>query len=1032
VTAPAGVSDPDDGNDSATDSDLLAPQADLSITKDDGRTGASPGGTVTYEITVANAGPSDVTGATVSDAFPADLTGCAWTCTASGSASCSAGGSGNLGDSVDLPVGTSVVYTATCTVDSGATGTLENTATVAVPSGTTDPEDGNDSATDADTLGSTADVSVTKDDGETTVVPGQTVTYTVTVANAGPSDADDTSVTDAFPAELEGVTWTCAAAGGASCTAAGSGDIAESVDLPAGSSVVFTATGTVAAGALGELVNTATAEVAAGIGDLDSGNDSATDTDEIFVEADLRITKTDNQLFAEPGEPLTWVITVVNQGPRQVTDAVVSDDFPAAVQSVTWTCSPSGGATCAPGPQAGDLEDLVFLPPGAGAVYTATATLAPSASGTLANTATVAAPAGVTDPDPSNDSAADESEIGFGTDLAIVKTDGSDTAVIGAPKTYALTVTNNGPNDAVGARVIDELPPEMLGTTWTCEAAAGASCEAAGSGDLNELVDIPVGGSAVFRVTGTVDLGALGTLSNTAEVVPPGELFDPVASNNTSTDDSELRIGTDLTITKSDGLDEVPAGGQLTYTIAVENLGPTPVVGATVEDVFPPQLIGCSWSCVASGGGSCFAGTASGVLVDEVDLPVGATLTYTATCVVAPNATGTAYVQYFPDCPRPSSRCRVSEDCTVFQWADTHHFGNPGEPFDVEAILYHDTYDLVVNVGPGNPEQGTASTTGIQAAPSTPGPPYPTGIPSSGLTYACDTADSVPDGTAVCFFHPDPIPDACVFSDLVIDKVSDAGLRVPVGSQVVYTVSMENDGPDGARHATVTDVLAPGVSYVSDDCGAGPPAGSTWTWTETEVPAGSLVACNVTVEVVGAPGGSVDNSASVTLDNFDPDLLSNVSDTVSFQIGPFADLGIDKQVVMLDAVGREVVYSLTVSNAGPAELTDAVVTDEFPIELVWVSDDCGAGPPSATTLTWDVGTLASGASLTCEATFEYSPFVSGKLVNTATADAVRFDTVSGNDQSSAEIMIVADPAAVFGDGFESGDISAWDAAAGGS
>lgn len=198
------------------------------------------------------------------------------------------------------------------------------------------------------------------------------------------------------------------------------------------------------------------------------------------------------------------------------------------------------------------------------------------------------------------------------------------------------------------------------------------------------------------------------------------------------------------------------------------------------------------------------------------------------------------------------------------------------------------------------------------------------------------------------------------------------------------------------------------------------------------MPAGSLVACNVTVEVVGAPGGSVDNSASVTLDNFDPDLLSNVSDTVSFQIGPFADLGIDKQVERLDEAGREVVYSLTVSNAGPDAVPDVSVVDQFPIELVWVADDCGAGPPTGTTLTWDVGTLASGASLTCEATFEYSPFVSGKLANTATADAVRFDTVSGNDQSSAEIMIVADPAAIFGNGFESGDTSAWSAVAGGS
>ena len=49
---------------------------------------------------------------------------------------------------------------------------------------------------------------------------------------------------------------------------------------------------------------------------------------------------------------------------------------------------------------------------------------------------------------------------------------------------------------------------------------------------------------------------------------------------------------------------------------------------------------------------------------------------------------------------------------------------------------------------------------------------------------------------------------------------------------------------------SAADVLADGVSYVSDDCGAGPPAGSTWTWTTPVLPAFGLVACNLTVEVV--------------------------------------------------------------------------------------------------------------------------------------------------------------------------------------
>ena len=56
--APGGVTDPTPGNNSATDSDTLAAQADLSITKTDGVTTATAGGSVTYTITASNSGPS--------------------------------------------------------------------------------------------------------------------------------------------------------------------------------------------------------------------------------------------------------------------------------------------------------------------------------------------------------------------------------------------------------------------------------------------------------------------------------------------------------------------------------------------------------------------------------------------------------------------------------------------------------------------------------------------------------------------------------------------------------------------------------------------------------------------------------------------------------------------------------------------------------------------------------------------------------------------------------------------------------------
>src|SRR6185503_6479701 len=66
-------------------------------------------------------------------------------------------------------------------------GSVTNTATIAAPSGTTDPTSGNNSASDTDTVTPVADLTITKTDGVTSVTAGTSTTYTITVTNNGPS-----------------------------------------------------------------------------------------------------------------------------------------------------------------------------------------------------------------------------------------------------------------------------------------------------------------------------------------------------------------------------------------------------------------------------------------------------------------------------------------------------------------------------------------------------------------------------------------------------------------------------------------------------------------------------------------------------------------------------------------------------------------------------------------------------------------------------------------------------------------------------
>lgn len=131
-----------------------------------------------------------------------------------------------------------------------------------------------------------ADVSITKSNAASSAKPGDTVTYTLVASNAGPDAAANTTVADTLPAALTGAAWTCTGTAGGICGAAsGTGNISDTVTLPAGASVTYTLTASVSATATGALVNTATIALPAGMSDPTPGNNSATATVTLPVPA---------------------------------------------------------------------------------------------------------------------------------------------------------------------------------------------------------------------------------------------------------------------------------------------------------------------------------------------------------------------------------------------------------------------------------------------------------------------------------------------------------------------------------------------------------------------------------------------------------------------------------------------------------------------------------------------------------------------------------------------------------------------------
>jgi len=155
VASAPGIQDPDPSNNTAWDTDILTPQADLAITKDDGQTYAPPGSAVSYTITVTNNGPSTLTSATVIDSLPPQLLNPEFS-PSEGVYNPDSG----LWNGLSLSAGESITLTLTGTVSAGATGTLVNSVTVSPPAGVSDPVPGNNTATDTDTIGTAPNAAI--------------------------------------------------------------------------------------------------------------------------------------------------------------------------------------------------------------------------------------------------------------------------------------------------------------------------------------------------------------------------------------------------------------------------------------------------------------------------------------------------------------------------------------------------------------------------------------------------------------------------------------------------------------------------------------------------------------------------------------------------------------------------------------------------------------------------------------------------------------------------------------------------------
>lgn len=580
-------------------------EADLRITKTSMGT-VTPGQTVTWTVTATNAGPDAVTNATIGDVLPMGVSSATWSATATGGATgFSASGSGNISNTVSMPVGSSIIYTVVATISPSATGTITNTATISPPADTGDPNTSNNTATDPVTLTPSADMAITKSQASPNpAIPGQQVTWTITVQNNGPSAAAGVTATDTVPASVTNVTIGGSAAGacsGSSTVLCGFGV------LNPGDTRQYTITGTLAGNATGDLANTAS--VSSSTPDPVPGNNSSTSITPTNPSS-LIVSKTNNLSEVVKGSNITYTVTIRNTGGAAAT-GVSWSDTPTGLTVTGITANNSGTCTTA------GCTDIT-VNAGSSVTFTVSATVSGDAGTQAKNMASVTSGGSCTVQTPCN---AEDSDPIVAPNVSVTKSSPQFTNVSGNQWTAAYTVTAANNGSTSGNYTLSDIPGFASGVTlnsWTVTTAGGTVNPALNpnspTGQISGAdVAIAKNTSHTYTVMITFTTSAAATALACNDSTGNGA-FNTASITGSATASASscgnLPAALNLTVGKASSVQQAANGNTFTYTVTASNAGGSVATTnpTTIVDTIPAGITvtavnqGAGFTCTPSAG----------------------------------------------------------------------------------------------------------------------------------------------------------------------------------------------------------------------------------------------------------------------------------------------------------------------------------------------------------------------------------------------------------------------------------------------
>ena len=1043
ATATSLASDPTPVNNTAPSSLLVGPpSSDASVTVSTPT--ITPGTTGTAVITMSNIGPSDAPSATVSYSPPTGVSivslpaGCTGAIP-SGPLTCTIAGPVAAGGVATIPVVLSMPANAT-----PGTSLTGGTAGVSTPNA--DPNSTNDSSPSSVTVGAaSADLSIV------TVVPpitpGTTVTATVTVSNAGPSNTPSATVTFTRPVGVAIVSLpsNCTGvipAGPLSCTVTG--------PVQPGVPLSFPVLLSVPAGATPLATLTSSASVTSTVSDPTPTNNAGPVTVSIGVGSADVATAVANPTIA-PGGTGNAVITVSNAGPSHAAGPITVSYSPPT--GVAITALPSG---CTGTFSAGPLSCIISGPMTTSAPVTVSVPLAVSVSavaGTLLADGSADASSSTADPAPTNNASVPSVLVGpASADVSTLVSTPSITP--GSTGSAVITVSNAGPSNAAGPITVSYSPPVGVdvsalpaGCTGTLPAGP-LSCTLAGplapatSATISVLLLLPAS-----TLAGSLSGGSAGASSPTA---------DPVAVNN-AVPSIVTALAASADVSTLVSTPSITPGSTGSAVITVSNAGPSNAAGPITVSYSPP--VGVDVSALPAG---C-TGT----------LPAGP-LSCTLAGPLAPATSATINVALFiPAATVPTTSFTGGSATSTSPTVDPAALDNTASSAVRAGPRVADESISVATpvITPGT--SGTATITVTNAGPSAdPGPvtvgyspppgvslvgPLPscTGAVPAG-PISCDVAGPIPVGgqmtldivLSVPSSAPPTLPFRNGLATVTSANVSD---RAPINNSGPSTVATEIGSAD--LHTTVTTpAITPGTSGIatitvldngpSDAEGAitityAPPSGVSITSLPAgctgTLPAGPItctlsapIANGASVNVavpLALPANAVPSttltggSASAASTTLDPNTTDNTV-AASVPVGPgLADLSVATSTPALTP-GTSGVATVTVSNVGPSDATGPITVTYAPPAGAHVDSlptGCTGSIPAGPITCIIVGPLANGATTLVDVPVSVPANLAPNSTLTGGSDSVSWlgsDPVAGNNTGATTVGITAGSADV--------------------